>query len=90
MKRKEFEIKQDAYAKRLEGMEARRTELLTQRAERQTKAKAIDRFIGMLKKRKDLLTKFDSVLWLTSIENATVHRDGSMTFRFNSGTEITI
>ena len=36
-----------------------------------------------------LVKEFDDRLWLTVLEFAEVHRDGSITFRFFGGTEIT-
>ena len=51
--------------------------------------KAIDRVIAELTEREHLLTVFDNRLWLTVVDYATVRRDGSITFRFNDGTEIT-
>ena len=53
------------------------------------KLKAIDRFIANLKNREELLIEFDENLWRTVVEYATVHRDGSMTFQFFDGTEVT-
>lgn len=85
-----FDAKCAAYEERYDNLEARCAELQTQKAEREKKAKMIDRFANELKKRKELLTVFDNKLWLTVVEYVTVHRDGSMTFHFNGGTEITL
>ena len=36
----------------------------------------------------DVLTEFDEKLWLTIIDTVTIHADGRMIFKFQSGTEI--
>ena len=36
------------------------------------------------------LTEFDDRLWLTVIDTMTVHRDGRLAFRFQTGHEITV
>ncbi|MBQ9414452.1 MAG: hypothetical protein IJU16_04930 [Clostridia bacterium] len=51
------------------------------------KAKAIDRFLHIVKSREDLLTEFDSHLWMTTVENVTITADGKMLFRFFDGNE---
>ena len=58
------------------------------KSEKQTKAKAIDRFIAELVKRDRLLAEFDNKLWLTVVENATVQRDGRIVFRLYDGTVV--
>ena len=60
-----------------------------QRAAKLAKAKAIDRFTADLIERDAPVKEFDDRLWLTVLEYAEVHQDGSITFRFFSGTEIT-
>ena len=38
----------------------------------------------------DPITEFDDRLWLTVIDIVTVHRDGQLTFKFQTGHEISI
>ena len=85
-----FRAKYNAYVEQHQALEERFAELTAQRAERLKKAKEINRFTETLRKRDELLTEFDSVLWLTVVQDATVHSDGSITFRFFSGKEITV
>ncbi len=59
------------------------------REKRQAKAETIGRFLQTLAQREELLTEFDSRLWLTVVDCATANRDGTVTFRFYDGTEIT-
>ena len=55
---------------------------------KECKAKAIDRFIATVSKREDLIIEFDNRLWLSLVDYAEVHRDGTLTFHFLDGTEI--
>lgn len=59
------------------------------KADRENKADAIVDFIFRVQEL-DALTEFDEKLWLTTIEKVTVHTDGRMTFRFQSGVEVTL
>ena len=85
----EYTARYNAYVDRYDRAKERYDLLTAQKAEKQTKAKAIDRFIDALLAREELLTEFDNRLWLTVVDYVTVHRDGKMTFRFYDGTEIT-
>lgn len=85
----EYAERYNAYADRYEKLKKRYDLLTGQREERLSKSEAIDRFIVRLAERDDPLTEFDGALWLTVVEYATVNRDGSITFRFYGGTEIT-
>ncbi len=64
-------------------------ELEATKRERLGKAKIIEGFIKDIENRPLAITEFDDKLWLTVIDTATVSRDGTMTFRFRNGTEIT-
>lgn len=85
----DYTARYNAYAERYEKARSRHDELTLLRREKQLKAKAIDRFITTVKEREELLIEFDENLWRTVVEYATVHRDGSMTFHFFDGTEVT-
>lgn len=85
----EYAARYNAYVDRYERAKKRYDLLAAQKAEKQTKAKAIDRFIDTLLAREELLTEFDKRLWLTVVDHVTVHEDGRLVFRFYDGTEIT-
>ena len=57
--------------------------------ERLGKAKTIDGFIKDIKSRPLVITDFDEKLWLAVTDTATVAQDGTMTFRFKNGSEVT-
>lgn len=84
----EFNSKYSDYVSRYETLKARHDSLAVEKQNRLEKAKAIDRFIHTLKSRDDLLTEFDSHLWLTTVEKVTITHDGKMLFRFFDGTEV--
>ncbi len=63
---------------------------MAQRSERLKKAKEINRFPETLRKRDELLTEFDSLLWLTVVQDAAAQSDGSITSRFHSGKKVTV
>ena len=57
--------------------------------ERLGKARTIDGFIKDIKSRLLVITDFDEKLWLAVIDTAMVNQDGTMTFRFKNGSEVT-
>ena len=57
--------------------------------ERLGKARTIDGFIKDIKSRLLVITEFDEKLWLAVTDTATVAQDGTMTFRFKNGSEVT-
>lgn len=85
----EYINRYNAYVDRYEKAKGRYDALDALRKDRLARTKAVDRFIAALKERDDPLATFDSHLWLATVDYATVHRDGTMTFRFYDGTEIT-
>ena len=55
---------------------------------RQAQADAIGAFMFEVQEL-DALTEFGEKLWLTIIDTITVHTDGRMTFKFQSGKTLT-
>ena len=47
-------------------------------------------FICTLKKQPDILEEWDDTIWTMMVKKAIVHRDGSITFVFYNGTQITV
>ena len=52
------------------------------------KRNTINRFLKELEQRDELLTEFDNCLWLTVVDSVTVQQDGTLTFKFYNGSEI--
>jgi len=84
----EFNTRNDGYLERQHQATTRIEELEAQRRERLAKGKMLDRFIKDIKTGPLILPEFDETLWLTTVEKATVSRDGKMKFTFRNGTEI--
>ena len=85
----EYTDRYNAYVDRYEKAKARYDSLAAVRAERLASAKAMERFMAVLNERENPLAEFDHRLWITAVDYATVQRDGTITFRFYDGTEIT-
>ncbi len=84
----EYNRRYNSYVDRYEKAKAEYDRLTDVREERLAKRRAIERFLRELRKRADLITVFDPVLWLTCIDRVTVHTDGTLVFRFTNGIEI--
>ncbi len=65
------------------------TRLEADRVKRLAKSKALERFVREVENRPLVLESFDEKLWLAVVDLTTVHQNGTMTFRFRNGTEIT-
>ena len=53
------------------------------------KGKIIEGFIKDIESRPLAIAEFDEKLWLAVIDQVTVERDATMTFRFKNGSEVT-
>lgn len=84
----EYAARYNGYVDRYEKAKERYDALTALRQEKLSKAKAIDRFMATFSKRENLLTEFDNRLWLSLVDCAEVHWDGTLTFHFFDGTEI--
>ena len=85
----EYTSRYNAYVDRYEKAKARYDSLAANRQDKLAGAKAVERFMAVLDERDDPLKEFDRHLWIMTVDYATVHRDGTITFRFYDGTEIT-
>ena len=88
--RAKWQKRNDAYLKRYDKAARRIDELESVRCERIAKSKVIEGFIRDIESRPLAIDGFDEKLWLAVIDTVTVARDGSMTFRFKNGAEITV
>lgn len=84
-----YTARYNGYVDRYEKAKERYDTLTALRQEKLTKAKAIDRFMATVSKRDELLTEFDNRLWLSLVDYAEVHRDGTLIFHFCDGIQIT-
>ena len=75
-------------AERYETAKAKLEKLQAAKAQREAKAEDIGGFMFELAEYGESLTEFDDRLWLTVIDTVTVHRDGQLTFKFQTGHEM--
>ena len=75
-------------AERYETAKAKLEKLQAEKAQREAKAEDIGGFMFELAEYGEPITEFDDRLWLTVIDTVTVHRDGRMTFKFQTGHEM--
>lgn len=85
----EWSERNNAYRERHHKASKRVDELEAAKRERIGKAKTIEGFINDIESRPLVITEFDKKLWLAVIDTATVAQDGTITFRFKNGSEIT-
>ena len=77
-------------AERYETAKAKLEKLQAAKAQREAKAEDIGGFMFELAEYGEPIIEFDDRLWLTAIDTVTVHRDGRLIFRFQTGHEITV
>ena len=75
-------------AERYETAKTKLEKLQAAKAQREAKAEDIGGFMFELAEYGESLTEFDDRLWLTVIDIVTVHRDGRLTFKFQTGHEM--
>lgn len=84
----EYATRYNGFVDRYEKTKAQLEQLRTIKAAREAQAEAIGAFMFEVQEL-DALTDFDEKLWLTIIDTVTVHADGQMTFKFQSGKTLT-
>ncbi len=85
----DFNERNNAYLVHHRKATERIDELDTAKRERLAKGKMLNRFIADIQSRPLIITEFDESLWLAAIDKVTVAIDGTMTFLFKSGAEVT-
>lgn len=85
----EWSERNNSYLERHRKATEQTLELETAKRERLAKSKTLDIFIRDIESRPLAITEFDEGLWLAVIDRVTVATDGTMTFTFRNGTEIT-
>jgi putative hemolysin len=85
----EYTERNNGYLERRRKAAVRIEKLEALRRERLAKALMLDRFIADIESRPLVLSEFDEALWLMVIDRATVATDGTMSFAFRNGSEVT-
>lgn len=86
---REFNERNNGYLERHRIAKERADALSVERQERVAKGKMLDRFIRDIENRPLAIDTFDEKLWTAVIDRAVVATDGTITFRFKDGSEIT-
>ena len=86
----EYLRKYNCLSKRYEEAVIALEKLKAERDVRQQQSKAMLLFIRTLKKNPQVLDNWDDTVWTVMVEKGIVHSDGSITFVFYNGTEITV
>jgi chromosome segregation ATPase len=95
MKNSKTDTDIDAYNKKYEKLSARYDKLkeqlnglISQKESKLGQKKTMQTFINNLKESEDKLADWNERIWMLMVESAVVHRDSSITFRFQSGVTI--
>lgn len=85
----EYNSKYVELAKRYDQLRIKHEEITKQKSKIQTQLIRVKTFITNLKKSDSELLDWNKNIWMLMVENAVVHRDSSITFKFYNGNEIT-
>ena len=80
--------KYEALTERYEKAAAELERLQNLRTARSQQDKKMALYIRTLKKQPEVLQEWDDAIWTVMVEKGIVHRDGTITFVFQNGTEI--
>ncbi len=90
-------LSQDEYLKKYDGLNQRyeySTKILEdlqgEKQRRLEQNNAISLYIKTLKKKPTLLEEWDNTIWIIMVENAIIHNNKKITFKFYNGAEITV
>ena len=88
---------QDEYTKRFDELSTRYEQVknaydkaVADRQVKISKGLKLDSFIAFIEKSETVITEWSSDIWNVLVESGTVHRDGSVTFKFKNGKQITV
>lgn len=84
----EYQKHYNDYVERYNKLKTKAETLKNQQVERQRQNMEMGAFMFEIMESENVITEFDKKLWVTTIEHATIHNDGRITFRFKNGAEI--
>lgn len=84
----EYNAKYNSLVNRFESIRNKQEELIKKKEEKINKANAMNAFIFEIENKPNLIASFDINLWNCLIEEAIVHKDKTITFKFRNGLEI--
>lgn len=83
----EYEIRYSSLVNRFNATKARLDEIKQTIIEKQSKRDEVEDFIKELEKQ-ELMTEFDKNVWLSMVDQLTVHHDGKVEFTFLDGSQV--
>lgn len=84
----DYNRKYDKLSVRYDKLKDQLDGLIIEKESKLGQKKKMERFIKNFKKSEDDLTYWNERIWMLMVESATVHRDSSITFKFQSGIKI--
>ena len=90
MEQSDFQDKYNNLVSRYEKASERYDKAAEDISKRKSKAREIQLFIDLLGNSPLALSEWDDELWIAMVDKSIIHTDGSITFKFRSGTEIRI
>ncbi len=88
MNQAEFSRKYKGYEDRYTGLREKVEKLQEKSEQRKAQADSISAFMFELHETDELVTEFDSKLWISVIDSVVVKHNGKLLFRFRNGMEI--
>ncbi len=86
----DYENKYQSLVERHEALTTDLNKLLKEKTDKENKATRMKSFLSVLNKSEDMLNSWNERIWMLMVENGVVNRDKTITFKFTSGTEITL
>ena len=90
MEQSDFQDKYNNLVSRYEKASERYDKAAEEIAKRKSKAREIELFIDLIENSPLVLAEWDDELWIAMVDKSIIHTDGSITFKFRSGTEVRI
>lgn len=90
MEQSDFQDKYNNLVSRYEKASERYDKAAEDIAKRKSKAREIELFIDLIENSPLALSEWDDEWWIAMDEKGIIHTDGSITFKFRSGTQVRI
>jgi DNA invertase Pin-like site-specific DNA recombinase len=86
----EFSRKCEEMATQYESTKVELDKAIAEKAYKQAQGKKMEAFLAEMQRAGNFLPEWSDDVWMLMVESGTVNRDGTITFKFTSGREITI
>ncbi len=86
----DYNKKYEELSSRYEKLKSKREAFMEQRNSHQAQALKMKSYLANLSETEDILDEWNESIWMLLVDSATVHRDKSITFKFQDGNLITV